>query len=129
LRKFVTIFVLVPLALVIVMFAVANREIIAVSFDPFDSAKPAFALRMPLFILIFVLVGLGVLIGGIAAWLKQHKWRVRARRAETDVRQLRSELNAQRSLTARAGGCAAADRSARRLTTCASSPPMTSTVC
>jgi uncharacterized integral membrane protein len=97
-RKIVTAFVLVPLAVVIVMFAVANREIITVSFDPFDSAKPAVAFRMPLFILIFVLVGVGVLIGGMAAWLRQHKWRVRARRAEADVRRLRTELDAQRSI-------------------------------
>ena len=97
-RKFVIIFVLVPLAVLIVMFAVANREIITVSFDPFDSTQPALAFRMPLFILIFVLVGLGVLIGGIAAWLKQHKWRARARRAEADVRRLRAELDAQRTI-------------------------------
>jgi len=55
------------------------REIIAVSFDPFDTAHPAFALKMPLFVLIFALVGTGVLVGGIAAWLKQHRWRMRAR--------------------------------------------------
>jgi uncharacterized membrane protein YciS (DUF1049 family) len=97
-RKFVTAFVLVPLAIVIVMFAVANRELIAVSFDPFDSANPAFALKLPLFILIFVLVGLGVLVGGIAAWLRQHKWRARARRAEADIKRLRTELDTQRSL-------------------------------
>jgi hypothetical protein len=97
-RKFVTIFVLIPLAVLIVMFAVANREIITVSFDPFDARQPALAIRMPLFILIFVLVGLGVLIGGIAAWMKQHKWRVRARRAEADVRRLRVELDTQRAI-------------------------------
>jgi uncharacterized membrane protein YciS (DUF1049 family) len=99
-RKFVTAFVLVPLATVIVMFAVANRELITVSFDPFDSANPAFALKLPLFILIFVLVGLGVLVGGIAAWLRQHKWRARARRAEADIKRLRAELDTQRSLSA-----------------------------
>jgi len=98
-RKFITFFVLVPLAVVIVMFAVANREVITVSFDPFDSANPAVAFKMPLFILVFVLVGLGVLVGGIAAWLRQHKWRTRARRAEADVRRLRSELDAVRSST------------------------------
>ena len=96
-RKFLTAIVLVPLAIIIVMFAVANREIITVSFDPFDAAQPAFALKMPLFILIFALVGVGVLIGGIAAWLKQHKWRARARRAEADARELRARLDAQRS--------------------------------
>src|SRR5438094_9936199 len=94
-RKIVTAFVLVPLAIIIVMFAVANREIITVSFDPFDSTRPAFALKMPLFVLIFVLVGVGVVVGGIAAWLKQHKWRVRTRRAEWEAKQLRERLDAE----------------------------------
>ncbi len=94
-RKFVAFAILVPLALIIVMFAVANREIIGVSFDPFDTAHPAFALKMPLFILIFALVALGVLVGGIAAWLRQHKWRARARRAEAEARDLRSRLDAE----------------------------------
>jgi len=94
-RKFFAIAVLVPLAIIIVMFAVANREIITVSFDPFDSAHPAFALKMPLFILIFALVALGVLVGGIAAWLRQHKWRARARRAEAEARDLRGRLDTQ----------------------------------
>ena len=95
-RKIVTAAVFIPLAVIIVTFAVANREIATVSFDPFDSAQPAFAVRMPLFILIFVLVGLGVLIGGVAAWLKQHKWRVRARRAEAEARDLRARLDTER---------------------------------
>ena len=93
-RKFVAIAVLIPLAIVIVMFAVANREIITVSFDPFDSAHPALALKMPLFVLIFVLVAVGVVVGGIAAWLKQHKWRMRARRAEAEARDIRARLDA-----------------------------------
>ena len=96
-RKFVVLAILVPLAIVIVMFAVANREIIAVSFDPFDTAHPAFALKMPLFVLIFALVGTGVLVGGIAAWLKQHKWRMRARRAEAEARDLRARLDSEPS--------------------------------
>jgi uncharacterized integral membrane protein len=94
-RKFIAFAVLVPLAIIIVMFAVANREVITVSFDPFDSAHPAFALKMPLFVLIFVLVALGVVVGGIAAWLRQHKWRARARRAEAEARDLRARLDMQ----------------------------------
>jgi uncharacterized integral membrane protein len=93
-RKFIAIVVLVPLALLIVMFAVANREVITVSFDPFDPAKPALSLKMPLFVLIFVLAGLGVLVGGIAAWLRQSKWRMRARRAEAEARELRARVDA-----------------------------------
>jgi uncharacterized integral membrane protein len=93
-RKFVTVAILIPLAVIIVMFAVANREAVTVSFDPFDSANPAFALTLPLFILIFVLVATGVVVGGVAAWLNQHKWRARARRAEAEARERRAELEA-----------------------------------
>ena len=92
-RKFFAIAILVPLAIIIVMFAVANREIITVSFDPFDPAHPALALKMPLFTLIFALVAVGVVVGGIAAWLKQQKWRMRARRAEAEARDLRIRLD------------------------------------
>lgn len=94
-RKFVTVAILIPLGIVIVMFAVANRETIAVSFDPFDSAHPAYAVKTPLFVLIFALVGLGVLVGGIAAWLRQHKWRMRARHAEAEARELRARLDSR----------------------------------
>jgi uncharacterized integral membrane protein len=92
LRKLVTIFILTPLALVIVMFAMANRQIVAVSFDPFNNVDPAFVMKIPLFVLIFALTILGVLIGGIAAWLRQSKWRRTARKLDSDIVALRREI-------------------------------------
>jgi uncharacterized integral membrane protein len=92
-RKIVTALVLVPLAVVIVAFAVANRQTITVSFDPFDSVQPAYAATLPLFVLIFVLLILGVLIGGVAAWLRQSKWRRAVRKLEAETRELHGELN------------------------------------
>ncbi len=91
-RKIVTYLILAPLAIVIVMFAVANREIVTVSFDPFSSAQPALSFTMPLFVLIFVLVMFGVLLGGMAAWLRQSKWRRNARKLEADIEALRREM-------------------------------------
>ena len=95
-RKIVTVLILVPLAVVIVAFAVANRQTVTVSFDPFDSAHPAYSASLPLFALIFVLVILGAFIGGFAAWLRQSKWRRAARRLEFDLRELRAEIEALR---------------------------------
>jgi uncharacterized integral membrane protein len=91
-RKFLAAVVLIPLAVVIVGFAVANRQAVTVSFDPFDAAQPAYAATVPLFILIFVLVILGILIGGTAAWLRQASYRRAARRLERENRALHSEL-------------------------------------
>ncbi len=101
-RKIVLALILIPLAILIVALAVANREIVAVSFDPFSRAEPAFLLRAPLFVLVFVLVIVGVIIGGIASWLRQSKWRRAARAREAELRSARSEVDRlRRELTAR----------------------------
>jgi len=96
-RKIITLVIVVPLAAVIIAFAVANRELATVSFDPFSSSNPAYAATLPLFILIFVLVILGVIIGGVAAWLRQAHWRRTARKLDAEVRLLRQELSAARN--------------------------------
>jgi uncharacterized integral membrane protein len=91
-RKIVIAVILVPLAIVIVVFAVANRQPVTVSFDPFSSASPAYAATVPLFVLIFIILILGVIIGGIAAWVRQSPWRRTARKLDADVRALHDEL-------------------------------------
>jgi uncharacterized integral membrane protein len=95
-RRIVTAVIVVPLAVIIIAFAVANRQSVTVSFDPFSAANPAYAATLPLFILIFVLVILGVIVGGIAAWLRQSKWRRTARKLDADVRALHQEIDALR---------------------------------
>ena len=91
-RKIVTVVLLVPLAVILIGLAVANRQTVTVSFDPFDAANPAYAASLPLFILILILVIFGVILGGVAAWLRQARWRWAARRAEKENQELRLEL-------------------------------------
>ncbi len=91
-RKIVMAIIIVPLVAVIVAFAVANRQTVTVSLDPFSSVNPAYAVTLPLFILLFAVLILGVLIGGVAAWLRQSKWRRTARRLDAQVRALHDEL-------------------------------------
>jgi uncharacterized integral membrane protein len=96
-RKIITVIVVIPLLIVVVGFAVANRQAVTVSFDPFSSANPAYAVTLPLFIIIFVLLIIGVIIGGVAAWMRQASWRRSARRLDAQVRDLHSEIEAMRS--------------------------------
>jgi uncharacterized integral membrane protein len=93
-RKIIAAVILVPLAVVIIAFAVANRQIVTVSLDPFSAEHPAASLTLPLFALVIVLLVLGVLIGGIAAWLRQAKWRRTARRLEREIVDLQVEIEA-----------------------------------
>lgn len=95
-RKIVTVVIVLPLAAIIIAFAVANRQPVTVSFDPLSSTDPAYAATLPLFIMIFVLVILGVIVGGVASWLRQGHWRRAVRKAETENRVLHQELAALR---------------------------------
>jgi uncharacterized integral membrane protein len=91
-RKIIAAVILAPLAVIIIAFAVANRQIVTVSLDPFSAEHPAASLTLPLFALVIVLLIIGVLIGGIAAWLRQSKWRRTARRLEREIVDLHLEM-------------------------------------
>jgi hypothetical protein len=95
-RKILAAVVLVPLALVMVALAVANRAAVTISFDPFNPASPAYTLKAPLFVLALILLAAGVIVGGGGAWLKQSKWRRAARRLEGELSATRSEADSLR---------------------------------
>src|SRR5262245_32349830 len=87
--RFLKALVLLPIAVLVVLIAVANRGPVQVSLDPFSKAAPEIAFSLPLFALIFAAVILGVLIGGCAAWLAQGRHRRERRRMSRDLQMLR----------------------------------------
>jgi uncharacterized integral membrane protein len=91
-RKFFTGLVLIPLGLIFIVFAVANRHLVTVSFDPFNSSNPSLGVTLPLFVVIIAVAILGVVAGGSATWFRQRHWRRAARRHEAEVLQARAQL-------------------------------------
>ena len=102
-RKFVNALVVIPLGIFFVIFAVANRHLVTVSFDPFNSVTPTVAVTLPLFVVIIAFTMLGVLAGGMATWFRQGRWRRAARQSEAEARQARSQLADLRAETSRGG--------------------------
>ena len=78
-RKFFTALIVIPLGLLFVVFAVANRHFVTVSFDPFNTRDPSVGVTMPLFAVIIAVAILGVVAGGTATWFRQRHWRRAAR--------------------------------------------------
>src|ERR1700753_1289666 len=90
-RKFFTALVLIPLGVIFVVFAVANRHLVTVSFDPFNSANPSVAVRLPLFVVIIAMGMLGVVAGSSATWFRPHRLRRAARQYEAGARRGRAQ--------------------------------------
>ncbi|MGH6673168.1 MAG: lipopolysaccharide assembly protein LapA domain-containing protein [Xanthobacteraceae bacterium] len=93
LRKIAAALILVPLAIILIVFAVANRQAVTLSFDPFSANAPVASLTLPLFALIIATLIIGVIVGGVAAWFDQGRWRRHGRRWESEANALRARLD------------------------------------
>ena len=98
-KRFTFYAVLVPFATVVLLFALSNRQTVTISLNPFgsDLSGP----QMPLFLLIFIVLAVGILIGGLASWLNHGKIRRAARQAKAETE--RYKLEAERLKTAASG--------------------------
>ena len=95
--RFLKALILLPLAILVVLLAVANRAPVTLSLDPFSQDAPEFAMQLPLFAVIFAAVMLGVVIGGVASWLAQGRNRQSRRQLRRETRQLRYETERLKS--------------------------------
>lgn len=78
-----------PLALVTVFLAVANRHPVSLNLDPFNQENPALALDMPLIFVILASIFLGLIVGAAAVWVSQGRHRKTARQGKSELAALR----------------------------------------
>ena len=79
LRKAVNLLVFLPLAVILVVLSVANRQTVTMALNPFRPDDSVLALQAPFFVFLFVALIVGMLLGSAATWLAQGKYRRRAR--------------------------------------------------
>jgi uncharacterized integral membrane protein len=103
-RKFLSAVIVIPIFVLFIVFAVANRHFITVSFDPFNSTDPALAVTMPLFVVIISVAIFGVVAGGCATWLGQRRWRRAARQHHADAQTAKTQLADLKAATLAAKG-------------------------
>ena len=97
-KRLVSWFILLPLSLVLVVFALANRQMVTVNFDPLSLPSPLLpSFRVPLFIVIYLVLIAGIFLGGFAAWFAQRGqrrqkrlWRRQARTLEQERKSVES---------------------------------------
>lgn len=75
----------VPVAIIGIGFAVANRQWVTVSFDPVNRVHPFASVNMPLWALVFLGVFLGIFVGWFVAWAGNARYRRAARQAKIEL--------------------------------------------
>lgn len=106
-KKLVNIVVLVPIAIVLIVLSVANRQTVTLALNPFDPADSVLSASAPFFVFLFLAVIFGMIIGSLVTWLGQGKYRKRARNeaheavkwhAEAEKHRTRAETIASQTL-------------------------------
>ena len=78
-------------AVFLVTLAVANRHTVQLVLDPFNPLDPILAVELPFYAYLFAMLILGVILGGIATWFSQSRWRRLARARGQDAARWRAE--------------------------------------
>ncbi len=93
-KRLIALLFLVPIGIVIIAMAVANRQNVSLSLPPELGYEP---FPMPLFALLFATLLLGMIIGSIVTWMKQGKHRKRARNQKAESTKMAYEVEKQKS--------------------------------
>ncbi|SKA02889.1 lipopolysaccharide assembly protein LapA domain-containing protein [Consotaella salsifontis] len=93
--KVISFVILVPIAVVLIIFCVANREMTTLSLDPLGTL-PQLQLSAPLFVLLMGFLIVGVFLGGIGTFVTQAHYRRAAFRRKHELERARNEAEEAR---------------------------------
>jgi uncharacterized integral membrane protein len=91
LRRLIWLVVALPAALLLVALALANRHPVRLALDPFRPADPTLSLMLPFYVYLFGMLLVGVIVGGMAMWLTQARWRRNARQRAAEASRWQAE--------------------------------------
>jgi uncharacterized integral membrane protein len=91
LLRFLKLLFLLPVAILLLLFAVANRQPVTLVLDPFGAGADALRVSVPLFVFFFVTLAIGVIIGSITSWFAQGRHRKAERHFKRECTRLESE--------------------------------------
>lgn len=107
LKKIINIVVLAPIGIVLIVLSVANRQPVRLALNPFRPEDTVLSMTAPFFVYLFLALILGIVLGAVATWISQHKYRKQARteaseavkwQTEADKQKVRAETLAAQSL-------------------------------
>src|SRR5581483_1155933 len=93
LRRFVFFLVRFPPPVLLITLAVANRHGVRLVLDPFRPDEPVLSVVLPFYAYLFGMLLIGIVIGGLATWITQARWRRTARRRTAEAARWQAEAD------------------------------------
>jgi uncharacterized integral membrane protein len=93
LKKLFWFLVMLPLGVVLVALMVTNRHEVAFVYNPFVDHDLAQKIQLPFFYYLLGALIVGSIIGSIATWFGQGRWRKAARKRSKEAREMRKKAD------------------------------------
>ncbi|MFA5950310.1 MAG: hypothetical protein WC807_08505 [Hyphomicrobium sp.] len=93
LKRIIWLVLAFPAAVLLIALAVSNRHVVRLVLDPFRPEAPVLSLVLPFYAYLFGTLLLGVVLGGLATWISQGRWRRTARLSSADARRWHAEAD------------------------------------
>ncbi len=87
-RRAIKLIIIFPLVLGMLMVAIANRVMVPFNIEPFTAPNTPPLMEVPLYLVMFGTLAIGVVMGGIAMWFSQSRHRKALRVQRKEVEQL-----------------------------------------
>ena len=84
-KRIISLLILVPIAMVLIVLSVANRQSVTLALNPFDRSDQVMSVTLPFFVYLFGAIIIGMIIGSVATWWSQGKHRARARSSKKEA--------------------------------------------
>ncbi|MEO0619161.1 MAG: LapA family protein [Pseudomonadota bacterium] len=92
-RRLVKLLAMLATAIVVVTIAVANRQDATLVLDPFKPENPVVSVSAPFFLFLLGAMVIGMILGGVASWFSQGKWRKTARQRTREAYKWKQEAD------------------------------------
>lgn len=97
LKKIIRIVLFIPIAIILVVLSIANRQTIDLALNPFEPSDPILSVSAPFFVYLFVMLMIGMAIGSFMTWLSQGRHRKRARAEAAESHKWHVEADRQKA--------------------------------
>lgn len=91
-KRILLVIIVVILTAFLLVFIVANRQMVTLTFDPFRISSGNFTYRAPFFIWLFIFFGLGILLGFLINWFSYHKCKKVLKKSKAELENLKMSI-------------------------------------
>ncbi|QLC52066.1 LapA family protein [Bartonella alsatica] len=90
-RIIFAIVLMIPTVL-LVAFIVANRQMVTLTLDLFQTNSESFTYHAPFFVWLFLFFSLGILLGGLINWLAYYKCKKALKKSNAEFEKLKRSI-------------------------------------